>query len=69
MELTITFFIEFAFGLHIVLALFFIISKKNKTLHPFYFSPLVKDFFQKFSIFNFHYLKFGRHYVDDGVLH
>ncbi|MCP2025682.1 cytochrome b subunit of formate dehydrogenase [Flavobacterium sp. HSC-32F16] len=69
MELTITFFIEFALGLHIVLALFFIISKKNKVLHPFYFPSLFIDFFQKFSIFNFHYLKFGRHYVDDGFLH
>jgi hypothetical protein len=70
MELTITFFIKFALGFHIISALIFIILKKTKLLHPFSFASLANNFFQKFSIFHFHYLKFGRrHYVDDNILH
>lgn len=68
MELTFTFFIEFALGLHIILALFFIILKKNKLLHPFDSTSFVTDFFQKFSIFNSKYLKCCLHCVDDNIV-
>lgn len=64
MELTITFFITFILGLHIISFLFFLL-KKSKFLQSFNFPSLIIDFFKKFSIFNFHYLRFGRHHVDD----
>ncbi|CAC9973543.1 hypothetical protein FLAPXU55_01227 [Flavobacterium panici] len=69
MELTFTFFIiEFALGLHIILALYFIILKKNKLLHSFDYPSFVTHFFQKFLIFNSKYLKCCLHCVDDHVV-
>ncbi len=70
MELTFTFFIiEFALGLPIILALHFIILKKNKLLHSFDYPSFIADFFQKFLIFNSKYLKCCLHCVDDHVVH
>ena len=62
MELTVTFFIKFAIGLHIITALFFIPLKENKFLLSFDFTSIMKYFIQKFSYYHFHFLKSGQRY-------
>ncbi|PIF33988.1 hypothetical protein CLU81_4619 [Flavobacterium sp. 9] len=55
MELTITFFIKFALGIHIILALFFILWNKIKFIPKLDFTSIV-SYFQKvfhFKIFSF----------------
>ncbi|RKR05961.1 hypothetical protein C8C83_5315 [Flavobacterium sp. 90] len=51
MELTITFFIEFALGIHIILALFFILWNKIEFIPKLDFTSIV-SYFQKFFHYN-----------------